>query len=91
MSVAGSPTWIPTVSTLDVPRITGWRPGGRQVSVQTGSLRNHAYGDPAVDGQLEIAEVAWLQVARITAERHRVVHEPADALRQVFRTYHADR
>jgi AraC-like DNA-binding protein len=77
VSVAGSPTWIPTVSTLDVPRITRWRPGGRQVSTQTGCLRNHAYGDPAVDGQLEIAEVAWLQVARITAERHRVVHEPS--------------
>jgi AraC-like DNA-binding protein len=72
----GSSTWIPTVPTLDVPRITRWRTGGRRLSGQTGYLRNHAYGDPAV-GQLEIAEIAWLQVARITAERHRVVHEPS--------------
>jgi len=68
----GSEAWIRTVSTLDVPGISRWR----TTTEARGCLKNHAYGDPTVDGLLEIAEVAWLQVARITAGRHRVVHEP---------------
>jgi hypothetical protein len=67
-----SESWVRTVTTLDVPGISR----RRTATKATGYLENHACGDPEVDGQLEIAEVAWLQVARITAGRHRVVHEP---------------
>jgi AraC-like DNA-binding protein len=42
-------------------------------------LKNHAYGNPAAAAQLETVEVAWLQVARITAERHLVIHNPSAA------------
>ena len=35
--------------------------------------RHDVYDDPSVDGTVEIADIAWLQVARITAGRHRVV------------------
>jgi AraC-like DNA-binding protein len=79
MRVAGAAAWIRTVSTLDVPGTDRWRTGGRAASETTGCLKNHAYGDPTVDGLLEVVEVAWLQVIRITAGRHRVVHEPARA------------
>ena len=72
MRMPGSEAWIRTVSTLDVPGINRWR----TTTEASGCLKNHAYGDPTVDGLLEIAEVAWLQVARITAGRHRIVHEP---------------
>jgi AraC-like DNA-binding protein len=77
MRVAGSAAWIPTVSNLDIPGLSRWRTGGPTSAEPTGHLKNHAYGDPAAVGRLEIAEVAWLQVARIIAGRHRLVHNPS--------------
>ena len=76
MRVAGSAPWIPTVSTLDVQGIGRWRTGAQTAVSPTGLLKSHAYGDPTVASQLETAEVAWLQVARITAGSHRIVHNP---------------
>jgi AraC-like DNA-binding protein len=70
--VPGSEPWVRTVTTLDVPGIS------RRLTATkaTGYLENHACCDPEVDGELEIAEVAWLRVARITAGRRRFVHKP---------------
>jgi AraC-like DNA-binding protein len=42
---------------------------------QSSDVNLHVH-DPCADGTIEIADIAWLQVARITASRHRVVHEP---------------
>jgi AraC-like DNA-binding protein len=43
-------------------------------------LRSESFGGRAVEGRVEIADIAWLQVMRITAARHRLVHRPsADA------------
>jgi AraC-like DNA-binding protein len=77
MRVAGSAPWIPTVSTLDIPGISRWRTGANTSVAPTGLLKSHAYGDPTIASQLETVEVAWLQVARITAGRHRIVHDPS--------------
>jgi AraC-like DNA-binding protein len=69
MRLAGSPAWIPTLSTL----------GASSSAVATGLLKTHAYGNPAVAAQLETVEVAWLQVTRITAGPHHVIHNPSVA------------
>jgi AraC-like DNA-binding protein len=39
-------------------------------------VKHHIFDDPLVDGTLEVADIGWLQVARVTASRHRVVHQP---------------
>jgi AraC-like DNA-binding protein len=39
-------------------------------------LLREAYGGPAVAGVLEIADIAWLQVVRMTGAGHRLVHRP---------------
>jgi AraC-like DNA-binding protein len=77
MRVAGSAAWVPTVSTLEIPRFQ--RAATHTVVAPTGLLKHHAYGDPTVASQLEMVEVSWLQVARITAGRHRIVHNPCTA------------
>src|SRR6185312_8358911 len=77
MSMAGSSPWIPTLSTLDIPGMNRWRTAGPTSSVASGLLKTHAYADPTVATQLETAEVAWLQVSRITAGRHHVIHNPS--------------
>jgi len=77
MRVAGSSAWIPTVSTLDIPGTHRWRTGESTSAVPTGFLKNHVYANPAT--QLETAEVGWLQVARITAGPHHLVHNPSAA------------
>ena len=79
MGIEGRIVRIETVATLDVPRnsraSTGRAPHG-----PSSSVRHDVYDDPSVDGTVEIADIAWLQVARITAGRHRVVHEPPASL-----------
>jgi AraC-like DNA-binding protein len=67
---------IETVSTLDVPRVSR-TPAGRHTHTPANGVKHHVYDDPSVDGTVEIADIAWLQVARITAGRHRVVHAPS--------------
>jgi len=80
LGIEGRTVRLATVSTLDVPR------GGRACSTArpahapSSGVRHQVYDDPSVDGTLEIADIAWLQVARITASRHRVVHEPPASL-----------
>src|SRR4051794_528351 len=69
-----------TVATLNVPRSTRAGPSTRHAFAPSRSVKNHINDDPAVDGTLEIADIAWLQVARVTAARHRVVHQPPAAL-----------
>ncbi len=76
MSMAGSSAWIPTISTLDIPGMPRWRTGAQSPVVASGLLKNHAYANPAVAAHLETVEAAWLQVARITAGRHHVIHNP---------------
>lgn len=47
------------------------RPSGRGVQ-----LRSEDFGGSAVEGRAEIADIAWLQVMRMTAAGHRLVHSP---------------
>ena len=70
---------IETVSTLDVPRSNRTSSASRAEQTLSDGIRHLVIDDPSVDGTLEIADIAWLQVARITASRHRVVHEPPTA------------
>ncbi len=79
MRVAGSSAWIPTVSALEIPGMHRWPTGEHTSAAPTGLLKNHAYASPAVAAQLETVEVAWLQIARITAGRHHVIHNPSPA------------
>lgn len=79
MRVAGSSAWIPTVSTLDIPGVNGWRTAGHTSVPPTGLLKNHAYANPSIAAQVEAVEVAWLQVAHITTGRHHVMHNPSTA------------
>jgi len=76
LGIEGRTVGIETVSTLDVPRSSRASPAGRHANAPSGGIKHHVLDDPAVDGTLEIADIAWVQVARITASRHRVVHEP---------------
>ncbi len=75
MSIEGRTVKIETVSTLDVPR-NSRASTGRPANAPSTSVKHDIYDDPSVDGTVDIADIAWLQVARITAARHRVVHEP---------------
>jgi AraC-like DNA-binding protein len=79
LGIEGRTVRIETVSTLDVPRISR-TPTGRHTHPPASGVRHYIYDDPSVDGTVEIADIAWLQVARITASRHRVVHEPSPSL-----------
>ena len=76
----GSTARIPTVSTLAFPRFDRALPTARPATGNSSRIQHQTYRDAAVDGKLEIADVAWIQVARITAGRHRVVHEPAPSV-----------
>lgn len=80
MRTEGRTVGIETVSTLDVPRTNRVSSIGRQPSAPPSGIKHHVLDDPAVDGTLEVADIAWVQVARITASRHRVVHEPPASL-----------
>ena len=80
MAIEGRTVRIETVSTLDVPRSGRARSTARHAHIPSSSVKHQVYDDPSVDGTLEIADIAWLQVARITAARHRVVHEPPASL-----------
>jgi AraC-like DNA-binding protein len=77
MRAPGRPEWMATASSLDLVKLSRWRTGQRAVSTPTGWLKQHAFGDPAAVSELELVELAWLQVARITAQRHQVVYKPA--------------
>jgi AraC-like DNA-binding protein len=77
MRVAGSRTWIPTVSTLDIPGSARWPAAGTTWSEPTLALRSHIYGTPAAISRLDVVQVAWLQVARIVADTDRVVYRPS--------------
>ena len=79
MGIEGQTVSIETVSTLDVPRASR-TPAGRHAHAPANGVKHYVYDDPSVDGTVEIADIAWLQVARITAARHRVVHEPLASL-----------
>jgi AraC-like DNA-binding protein len=83
MRVAGSPAWIPTVSTLDIPDSTGWPAAGTTWSEPTAALRSHIYGTPTAITRLEVVQVAWLQVARIVAATDRVVYRPSSPVASV--------
>jgi AraC family transcriptional activator of tynA and feaB len=79
LGIEGRTVRIETVSTLDVPR-SGRAPStARHAHAPSSSVKHRIYDDPSVDGTLEIADIAWLQVARVTASRHRVVHQPPAA------------
>lgn len=80
MGIEGRIVRIETVATLDVPRSSRASPAGRHAHAPSSSVKHQVYDDPSVDGTLEIADIAWLQVARITAARHRVIHEPPASL-----------
>jgi AraC-like DNA-binding protein len=80
LGIEGRTVRIETVSTLDVPRSARAHSTARHAHAPSSSVKHQVYDDPSVDGTLEIAEIAWLQVARITAARHRVVHEPPASL-----------
>jgi AraC-like DNA-binding protein len=80
LGIEGRTVRIETVSTLDVPRNNRAPAAGRYAHVPSSNVKHHVYDDPSVDGTVEIADIAWLQVARITAARHRVVHEPPASL-----------
>lgn len=57
-------------------RVAGRASRGRPTARPIGHLKHHAYGDPAAASRLELAELAWLQVARITSSAHEVTHLP---------------
>jgi AraC-like DNA-binding protein len=80
LAIEGRTVRIETVSTLDVPRSGRACSTGRHTQAPSSGVKHQIYDDPSVDGTLEIADVGWLQVARITAARHRVVHEPPASL-----------
>jgi len=80
LGIEGRTVRIETVSTLDVPRSRRAHSTARHSHTPSSGVTHQVYDDPSVDGTLEIAEIAWVQVARITADRHRVVHEPAASL-----------
>ena len=77
MRLPGRPEWMATATSLDLVKLSRWRTGQRATSTPTGWLKQHAFGDPAAVSELELVELAWLQVARITAQRHQVVYKPA--------------
>lgn len=67
----------PTVATQSVlfskaRAVERHRPTGRGVQV-----RSEAFGGAAVEGRVEIADIAWLRVMRMTAGGHRLVHSPS--------------
>lgn len=63
------------VGTLDVPDQDDRLPGGaRRVPSRHGAIQ--LYDEPSVAGRMELLDVAWLRLARVTAARHRVLHEP---------------
>jgi AraC-like DNA-binding protein len=80
LGIEGRTVRIETVSTLDVPRSGRASLTARHAHAPSSSVKHQVYDDPSVDGTLEIADIAWLQVARIAAARHRVVHEPPASL-----------
>jgi len=63
LGIEGRAVRIETVSTLDVPRGGRAHLVARHAQAPSSSVRHHVYDDPAVDGTLEIADIAWLQVA----------------------------
>lgn len=79
MGIEGRTVRIETVATLDVPRSSRVCQSSRHAYAPSSGIKHHIYDDPSVDGTLEVADIAWLQVGRITAGRHRVVHEPPAA------------
>ena len=79
MGIEGRTVRIETVATLDVPRASRAAGTNRHAYDITAGVRHQVYDEPLVDGTLEVADIAWLQVARITAARHRVTHEPSTA------------
>jgi AraC-like DNA-binding protein len=79
LGIEGPTVRVETVSTLDVPR-NSRASTSRHAPSPASSVKQSVDGGPPVDGMVEIADIAWLQVARITAARHRVVHEPPAAL-----------
>ena len=76
MRAPGRPAWMAAATSLDLVRLNRWRTGQRATSTPTGWLKQHAFGDPAALSELELVELAWLQVARITAQRHQVAYKP---------------
>jgi AraC-like DNA-binding protein len=40
-------------------------------------FRSETFGGSAVEGRVEIADIAWLKVLRMTARAHRLVHSPS--------------
>jgi len=76
LGIEGRTVGIETVSTLDVPRSSRTTAAGRQAHAPSCGVKHQVFDAPSVDGTLEIADIAWLQVARITAARHKVVHAP---------------
>jgi AraC-like DNA-binding protein len=76
LGIEGRTVRIETVATLDVPRNNRVSASGRHAHAPSSAVNHQIHDDPSVDGTLEIADVAWIQVARVTAARHKVVHEP---------------
>jgi AraC-like DNA-binding protein len=66
-----------TVTTLDLPRINRV---SAAIRTAPDGVRHHVHDEPTVRGTMEIAAIAWLEVARITAGRHKVIHEPPVSL-----------
>ena len=76
MRAPGRPEWMAAATSLDLVRLSRWRTGQRATSTPSGFLKQHAFGDPTACGELELVDLAWLQVARITAQRHQVDYRP---------------
>jgi AraC-like DNA-binding protein len=66
----------PTVATQSVLFCRGRMPDVQR-SPGGVQFRSASFGGAAVEGRVEIADIAWLQVMRMTAASHRLVHRPS--------------
>ena len=73
----GSRLRTPTVATQSVLFRKGRALERHRAPSRAVQLRSEAFGGSAVEGRVEIADIAWLQVMRMTAAGHRLVHTPS--------------
>jgi AraC-like DNA-binding protein len=76
VSAAGTDTAARTASRLGVPPRDEKSAPVFPRSEQHDSVTSRLYAEPAVDGTLEFARLAWLALGRVRAGPHRTVHDP---------------
>lgn len=79
MNAEGSRARIPTVYTVDFPHSERAAADTDGIRWRTHSLRPEFDAGSGPEGELHIADIAWLRVTRFIANRHRLVHEPRAA------------